>query len=66
MLTHDEIMVFLDLLSKKYGRGYAKTTDVYQLGTIKVRVGPLQAKLSIMAEVQAGREKKKETSDASE
>jgi hypothetical protein len=47
MLTYEEIMAILTLVEEKYGCGYAPT-DAEING---VKIGPLQAKLSIMAEV---------------
>jgi len=45
-LTSAEVMLILDALSDKYGRGYSKVPEV----------GHLQAKLSILLEVAHRRE----------
>ena len=45
MLTSEEIMFILNLIEQKYGFGYS---DAEERG---VKVGALQAKLSIMMEV---------------
>jgi hypothetical protein len=42
VFTYDEIMILLEALGHKYGPGYSTNKTV----------GPLQAKLSIMAEVK--------------
>lgn len=53
MLTHDEILAILEIIRKQYGPGYAKDEDIITLGDKIVKVGHLQAKLSIMLEVSA-------------
>jgi hypothetical protein len=42
LLTEDEILLILDLLEEKHGRGYSK----------ELKVAGLQAKLSIMLEAK--------------
>jgi len=50
MLTSKEIMIILSLMKEKYGFGYSAAEE----GEIKV--GALQAKLSIMLEVAGKQE----------
>jgi len=54
MLTSMQIRAILQLISDKYGRGYAASDEVIRLGAgDEVSVGHLQAKLSIMLEAAA-------------